>query len=746
MLFRMATAALILAAALPQGAVAQAVFQPFGFPNPITSNGHTEALGPVHLALKLGSTLADTLIIDVSPYRVTNTAATDIRVTTAGSVTTGAVTIEAADGRVKVPVNAGGSSGSIRVEGIRISTVGSTASTVTAKVSWGNRANFFEGSEVVTVANEVLRGLSADTMTDIFRVYANTVVDSTATIILREGYASSFKNSADFGQDTPTRVRIRVTDFPKGLTLTFPASVTAVENAATLTTVEGTAITLPRSDGTTDVFYSFTGVSNSSQVLESFKIAFTAATSGTVEQLQPTIGLTLAPIGLAVPTTQVPAANIPRFAEDPIYVLDGTSRIVTKTLYWTAIDGTRSNVLLIFNPSSSAANLTITALEGNGTIRSTVRQSLGAGQSSSQSLASLFGTVSRDITTLQIQSTARDIVAVGKASLSSAQTDTIALVDRGVPEFVLPANGFFTRFSFFNPMTTTVTGTITLRSEGGSVLGTRNITVGPMMTVSDSGIELFGTASGFNLVGAFATPVVAVETFANAEVMESAVAQPPAGIGSLYVPFFVTGNGYETELSLINQASETAVLTATLVDDAGTSQSKTISLAPGQQFLGKGSETFGRSSFTTGFIRVDVQSIPRALWTYYPAVTAHARIRFSDKASTVLAVSTYPQSDAFILDSGTASSEFQGIALINPTETTATVTLQAIGSNGTVLRTATLTLEPGRAISRLTTELFSTSIPEGSVIRVQSGVGIVTTSITGTLNGDAMRSTRGLRN
>jgi len=65
---------------------------------------------------------------------------------------------------------------------------------------------------------------------------------------VHEGYAAAFSNSTAFGQTVPTRIRIRVTDFPENLQMFFPATVTA-SSGAMLTTVEGFAVTLPRANG-----------------------------------------------------------------------------------------------------------------------------------------------------------------------------------------------------------------------------------------------------------------------------------------------------------------------------------------------------------------------------------------------------------------------------------------------------------------------------------------------------------------
>jgi hypothetical protein len=55
------------------------------------------------------------------------------------------------------------------------------------------------------------------------------------------------------------------------------------------------------------------------------------------------------------------------------------------------------------------------------------------------------------------------------------------------------------------------------------------------------------------------------------------------------------------------------------------------------------------------------------------------------------------------------------------------------------------TAEVSAQLLKQISEYFTVTIPEGSVIRVSSSVPIATTSITGSMAGDTLRSTPGLR-
>jgi hypothetical protein len=737
---------------LPQSIQAQGIFEPFGFPKAVIATGHTEVAGTVHLALRQGPTAADTLVIDLSPFRITNANASDIRITTSGNITTGAVSIEAETGRVRVPVNAGGTTGSFRVDGIRISLAGSNASSITAQLSWSGRLNVLTPRESALVVDQVRSGLEVDSGNDRFLIFNSVAVDNSANFVVREGYNAAFTSGSEFGQNTPTRLRIRVEDFPTGLRMHFPASVTGAESAATLTTLEGTDVTIPRNDGSTEVTYNFTGAGNSAELRESFTIPYTVSTTGTVANLQPTIEVSLAPIGAAVPSTTLPATNIPRFAEENLVALEGTSRIITKTLYWTGIDNSRQNRLSLFNPSLMRANVTISALNASGQavsgtgITNPVRISLAANQSSDQSLQDIFGAAASNIATVRVQSAGRDVVALGTTS-ATGLSETTPLLERGIPNFVLPSIGETASLHLFNPGAAKVSGTVSLLTAQGAPLATKSIDLESLASVSNSLQDLFGTNSAGQISGSFTGPVVAIQSFGSSTTLNLVPAQVPAGVGNLYVPFFATGGGYETDLNIINSSSQAATLTAQLFDSTGsqTSPAREIVLSPAEQLSTTIAQFFQMQTFASGYVRIQVAQVARGFWTFYPAVSGYARIRAGQASSTIIPISGYPHTESAILASGVAAGQFQGIALVNPNSSAVTVTMQALADTGGLLNTVTIDLAAGQISSRLIGEYFSAAIPEGSVIRISSTAPIVATSITGSLNGDMLRSSPGLR-
>src|SRR5207249_7354059 len=162
---------------------------------------------------------------------------------TATALTVGTTTMDTTNNLVQIPVTGStGSTASLRIDGIRVAVAGTGITLFNAKLSWLNTRNVFTSSPSVQVINAVQSGLVAQTITDPFLIYAGQVVRSTSTIHVAEGYASAFKDCCQFGQTVPTEVRIRVTDFPDGLLITLPATVTAIEWSSTLNTAGGGAV------------------------------------------------------------------------------------------------------------------------------------------------------------------------------------------------------------------------------------------------------------------------------------------------------------------------------------------------------------------------------------------------------------------------------------------------------------------------------------------------------------------------
>ena len=744
MKLRFACLAALLILAMSGTLLAQGgLFIGLGLPKNVTATGQTEVIGSVMASLRLGTTDGGNLVINVSPLQITNTSPSDIRVSATG-IGVGAPTIDAVNSLVRVSVNAGATSGSIRVDGIRLSVAGTGITSFNAQLSWENSLNLFTSGAVVPVIDTVQSGLLADPITERFVIFNGQIFHSTSKIPLREGYAAAFSNSTDFGQTAATRIKIRVTDFPANLQMTFPATVTSPDSAATLNTLEGSAVVLPRGNGNTEVTYAFAGVAGSNNIVESFEIPFTVSLTGLPSIVQPTIEVTLAPVGLPVPNSTYPSTDVPRYAEDEILAQAGTSRTITKVLYWTGADASVSTQVNLLNPSSNSSNLTIDAfgasgqpISGNG-VTNPVKLSLSANQSLVRTLPDLFGSAS-GISTVRIQSTNPNLLATVTLS-GTGKTESVPFISRTIFSGFIPVVNENANVQVFNPNSSATVGTLVLRSEDGRVVSSASVSLAPLVSTSISLAATFNNPARGYVVGDFSLPVAVFESFGAGAANMLAI-EPPAAVNSLYIPFFAVGNGFQTDINLLNISDQTVTIQAQMFNSAGASSGTPVPLTfgPGQQVALSLDRLFSQAP-STGYVRFDVPQLMKAFFAYYPGINGHVRVRSAQGGSTVIPLSQYPLQDSFVLGAGTTSNEFQGIALVNPNGSTVNVNLQVLNPAGVVQSTASVTLSPGQILSRLTTEFFSGGVPSQSVVRVTASSPIVASVITGSTALDSLRS------
>jgi hypothetical protein len=125
--------------------------------------------------------------------------------------------------------------------------------------------------------------------------------------------------------------------------------------------------------------------------------------------------------------------------------------------------------------------------------------------------------------------------------------------------------------------------------------------------------------------------------------------------------------------------------------------------------------------------------------SYYPGIIGYARVHVGTKASTTFPFVAYPMQTSYLLNSA-SSDQYQGLAILNPNTSSATVTVQALDGTGAVLATATVSMKAGELSLKLLTERFGTAIPEHSLLRISSSVPIVAISLAGTTNLSSLRA------
>src|SRR5262249_28810289 len=223
---------------------AEGLFQGFGVPVPVVSTGQTELIGLIIASMTFGPASTDTMVIDVSPLQITNANATDI-VATAIGLSVGAVTIDTTNNLVEIPVQpTAASSGSIRIQGIRVAVAGANLNSLNARLYWLNSQNAFITGGSVPVISSVQSGLVPQVITGTPAGFTGQVYNSTATLQLAEGFPGAFSSSLQYGQTGATEIQITISDFPPGGQLILPAASAANETTATLALARGQSGTL----------------------------------------------------------------------------------------------------------------------------------------------------------------------------------------------------------------------------------------------------------------------------------------------------------------------------------------------------------------------------------------------------------------------------------------------------------------------------------------------------------------------
>src|SRR5207253_2268912 len=137
----------------------------------------------------------------------------------------------------------------------------------------------------------------------------------------------------------------------------------------------------------------------------------------------------------------------------------------------------------------------------------------------------------------------------------------------------------------FNPNDSAAAGTLMLRSEDGKVLSSALVNLPALASTSVSLSAVFSNPARGYVTGTFNVPVVAFESFGTGATNMITVQPAAVGVKSLFVPFFAVGNGFQTEVNLVNVSDQTFAVQAQMFDNAGSPSGAPVALtfAPNQQ-------------------------------------------------------------------------------------------------------------------------------------------------------------------
>jgi len=206
----------------------------------------------------------------------------------------------------------------------------------------------------------------------------------------------------------------------------------------------------------------------------------------------------------------------------------------------------------------------------------------------------------------------------------------------------------------------------------------------------------------------------------------SAVTAVPASAGVLSgtIPFFVQGGDYVTELQFINTSSTAGAVTVTAFGLDGNivpgTAAQTIAVPANGAFRRSVQDIFSLSSgINTGSI---------VFQSTTPVVSAEAIASVSQSGFVVIPAGPAPATNFVFSIRDFNPQFFIGMAFLNPSGSTANVTLRYMSDGGSAISSTSLTVGPSMETARVLTDLMPEALTAG-FIHVSSDVPIIMTAL-----------------
>jgi hypothetical protein len=754
-------------------AFGQAIFGVATTQPPVADIGVTELTGEVALTVLSGTTVEAPLAITYSAP-ITNNSAAEIKLlgTLGLAGINRAPTLNSSRDTITIVVPAGGLEGSkIYVRGVRVDVAGRGTSQVTATVksvtTGGNAIS--AGQETGPVIGQVTPPFTIDlTGSDPLSFQNGKVVIPDSSFMLQEGNATSFTDNVGlYGQTVPTRIRITpFPEIPKGVKVTLGVVAGSTEAGSSFRTLSGQPETVPRADGSTSVIYEFTSAPGSEWTVESFKfytsiaVESTATASGTI-----TFQAAILPIGTAVPDSEFPSTDIPRYLErdvpDETDLITGSSELAFPFVSSQA--GVYTGIA-ITNPLNYRVDVTLTAYDANGAvitgkgIKNPVELTMPRRGQIAQLATELFGS-GLDASTLgTIRAVGKTPVLVGfylvgaeqGTQLDGATAEVHPIYSWIWPNVFHNAPSPANYYELFNPRTSAAKAQLELFDSSGRSIakGSQTVRAGGTVLLAleavFTGIDLSAFEGGY-VKGTSNVPLVVHQTFGNVLELNVLAGQVPIQKQTYYFAHFASGGGYDSEINFVNSDQFfTADIRLTVVDEDGGAfeiggNPAAISIQPGRQWTQKVADLFPGLgvSLTTGYIKVEVKPYLIGAYPTVPVLTGS--VRFSSAGgygSAALPLFIAPASEFIFSHVAQAQGWFTGVAMMNPNQTAADFTLDVFRQDGALVGSRTGSLKPGEKISRLLYQLIpATARQIGGYIRVRADIPLVSFSLFGTDDG-----------
>ena len=731
------TRVLLLAVSVLAGsptAWAQAVFSVSSTASTVIRTGHAEPVGAMTFSIVSGTTVEETIEIDLSPAVLTSRT---IDIPSTGF----SATVDSEAGRVELHVPAGmGLGTAVNVEGLRMSVPESGIETLDARISTvGNRLT--PGSRVVRVIDGVADAIVIGPTTDPVFTYSSGrfLIDPLGHFTFSEEFAQAFDDGTDAGRTAPTKIIFQVSALPRNTQLRFPAEIES-QTDATLTTANGEDVTLASGASRNRVVYTFSSSARSRSVVDVFSFRPVLEDTGSVGAGTGFYQVTIGPIGRARPTGRLPSTAVPRYDELLLPELPGLP--ASKTFLFPVERGVAGQSFTVSNTSDGVAPLTIRAFDEAGdlldgpNVANEREQLLETRQTLAFDMEAMFGAgaTAETVASVAIESGNDRPVAttIGTTPGGAYALPSQAPVEPAYFPFDRRDPGEMPLVSVAGEGAVDFESRWTLMDTAGVEQASAVREAGAGGAVRDSLDALFGIAAASVPLAGY----VRVESM-EAEFRGSLVDNPGAGttavpallasaVNRWVFPYFVIGGGYNTVITLINASDQTAVVTATAFDTDG------MEIAPGftvrilpqtmddldwTEILGTG------GGLRQGYFKLSIEPADRRNpFATGPRVAAAVRIETPASRAAVPLLNA-GGNEFFFTPVRADADAYTGLAILNDGPEEIEVLIEAYDANGKLLDATeeALVIAGGASRARLLRELLpKLGSADGGYVRVSS--------------------------
>jgi hypothetical protein len=637
----------------------------------------------------------------------------------------------------------------LTLSGVRLDVAATDAERVVANLSVVPRSGFFilERYRSVEVISKVLPGLEVDLESNVvFILPERSFRPTDLTLTLKEGFASAFSgNTGQFNQNAPTRVQIRITGLPEGVSVTFPDSVPSTVSRATLTVAEGSETKLPTEDDDRTITYEFTPQVASNRRVEAFQLDYTVEMDTpedeSTDDSQPPEGLPVVaqPAAVFLQATLAPEEDeqcggnpcIPRYQTKFVPPEEELPLPEFET-YFPVSPRLGPLRLRFTNRRDLDLSVRLEALSPAGSLVSgpdivnPASVTVDRGDQVSVAVEEIFGSGILDVEIGTIAALTRraEIGAIFLFGDDQTFGDGGAASQPPRNRFLLPnisreGEEPFTVVHFFNPSEDADTEIqASLYDGGGEMVSSTDQSLGPRGTISESAetffaVDLEDFQDGYIQGDATGEGMVAFQTFGNEKTINHLAGQATSlrkqSYGVAHVGF---GAGLETELNLINSdESKDAKFRVSIFDDQGQDALASVDfvLESRKQRIADLSVLFGLFSteVLTGSLEIELLNAFRGPFRDAPSINGSVRFKSVDgRYSATLPLFRVPDKDALYAHVAQDQGFFTGVAIKNRARAPVDGTVEAFDESGHFVGAADFTLDPGARMVKLLFELI----------------------------------------